>query len=153
MQQDSKKAFTLFELLIVLSILSVTVLLLVPVGIQMLRQTTVEEFAREISSTMFTQQQRAFNGLDDIQHGVAFQGNQLIAFGGDSLGSATYTELYDLPGGMSFSSINLLDAGSEIRFRPNELEPSTTGSVDVTKGQVTYRISINAIGAIEIDLI
>lgn len=153
MKLAHKKAFTLFELLIVLSILTATVLLFVPIGIQILRQNTVEEFAREISSTIFTQQQRAFNGLDNINHSVVFQTNSIIAFGGDSLPTATYTEVYEFPNGMSISSINLSDAGSEIRFVPNELSPSASGTVDITKGQVTFRISINSIGAVDLDLI
>lgn len=139
------QGFSLFELLVVMGILLMLSALVFPTTIQKTQETKLESYASQLTTDIYYQQQRS--SLKNMSEGISFGSNQYTLFDGDSLATATGTDIKRYPANIQITSVSLT-SGNEMFFPSGEFKPLSYGTLVVTDGRNSIRIYINREGLI-----
>lgn len=150
MVDNNYKGFSLVEVVLILGLFGIIAVIFIPFSIRQLTFSKLESSSKQMSSSIYLFQQYGASRKNDSSHGVAFNYGSYTLFEGDSLSTASYTEIYDLPSGTNINSINLTNSANEIVFEKGEFKPDEYGYVRVSDGSDSYRIVINKEGLIDI---
>lgn len=143
--ENKLNGFSLFEVLVTMAILMMLSLLVFPVTIQKAQETKLQGYASQIVTDIYYQQQRAFQ--KNLKGGVALGVNTYTLFDGESLVTATETDLKKYPSNVRITSI-VLAGTNEIVFQNGEFKPLSYGYFEVTDSMNLIRVYINREGLI-----
>ncbi|MDO8663472.1 MAG: prepilin-type N-terminal cleavage/methylation domain-containing protein [Candidatus Wildermuthbacteria bacterium] len=141
------KAFTLFEILIVLGILAILASLTLPMGLEFYRSQQLEASSQGIVQALRKVQFQAISQERDSSFGVYLAGHNYILFQGNSYASrdSGYDEVSDIPQILNVSGL------AEAVFSKLEGIPNATGDIILASGGNTVKININAVGRINLE--
>lgn len=150
--QQFCSGFTLLELILVIAITAIIIGLGFPIFGNFYLQEEVQSTSYQLLQNLRWAQAKTLAGEADEQYGLYFDfdNKQYILFQGDSYDPGAD---YLIPQKYS-SAINLsIDFGPEpeIVFARLTGEPSNTGEITITTGDITMVININKVGKIEIE--
>lgn len=135
------RAFTLFEVLIVIGILGVMALFTVGIDTRSISRSTASAESTELLQMLIHARSRAMNNEYQMPHGVYIDTNNFVLFRGNSYGSAVATEL--TPRSTHVSAVG----ASEFVF--TQLSGTTSAqTVTLASGADSVDIDINETGAI-----
>jgi len=146
-----KKAFTLLELVVVITLLGIMV------GLSALYYQTsqvradVNTQAAVLVSYLRLAQSNAMAGNDNESYGVHLETNLYVLFEGSSyVPDADSNIELELPPTIVIQNIVLNGGGSDVVFTPPQGETSTYGSLEIFSSQInkTIPITITSIGTI-----
>lgn len=132
--------FSLFEVLITIGILMTLSLLVFPLAINKTQETKLESYASTLVTDIYYQQQRS--ALKNISGGVSMGVSTYTLFDGESLATATDTDIKRLPG-----NIRIVN-GEDIFFNQGEFKPVTDAMFTITDGTYHVTVYINREGLI-----
>jgi Tfp pilus assembly protein FimT len=138
-------AFTMAELLIVITIVTVLTMLTLPLGVDFYRKQNLDEVTGDILGALRRAQNQAVFQLNDSAFGVEFLSGSYVIFQGSSYAGRTQSEdeAFTISGGVTTSGI------TEVVFAKHTGIPDTTGTLTLTSGSDTKTVNINAYGKIE----
>lgn len=139
------KGFSLFELLITMGILMTLSLMVFPLAINKTQESKLESYASQLVTDIYYQQQRAT--YKNMSGGISLGVSTYTLFDGDSLVSATETDIKKYPSNIQITSVNMLD-GNNIFFNQGEFKPVSYGTLILTDGMNSLRVYINREGLI-----
>lgn len=142
------KAFTLIEMLLVISIFGAVATLSLPFLISSPLDARLEKNINEIKGSLMDQQSYAYSRNNNKKYGVAFSSNNYSVFTGDTLATAEDHVTYPLEKGVTISSIYLTGGTNEILFDIGNYQPAVTGGLNLTDGFKTYQIRITTEGLV-----
>jgi type II secretory pathway pseudopilin PulG len=137
-------AYTTLEVLVVIGIMVLVSGIVIPVS---LRQTKLNELsitAKDLHSNIFLQQQNAFAGKNDSNHGIYLQGDGYWIFEGEDFANSTKKDFIAFNKGITLSS-----GAEEIIFEKSSQKPNSNKSLVLSFSGHTYLILISDEGAIE----
>ena len=138
------KAYTTLEVLVVIGIIMLISTMVVPVSI---RQTKLNELTiagRNLYSHIFVQQQNAFSGKNDLNHGIYVEQEGFWLFQGDNFNDADVKEYFTIGKG-----IEVVSGNTEIVFPKGSQKPTDETSIVLTFANNNYVILINEQGVID----
>jgi len=137
--------FTVIELLIVISLITLFSFLTAPFSIEFYREQTLDEEAQFLANNLKNTQSHAMAGKDDIAWGVEFLSEKYIIFKGGSCGEGTTHRTVNLRGGVE------LEGDSCVLFKGGTGVPNNSAEVTIKHGEErSYIINITEGGAISI---
>jgi type II secretory pathway pseudopilin PulG len=139
------KGFSLFEILLIIGILLLITMLVFPVTLQKTQKSKLEEYAKQLTTDIYYQQQRS--SLKGISGGISLGSNGYTIFDGDSLSTATETHFKEYPNNIHIEGV-ALTLGNEILFTSGEFRPAVYGNMIVTDGRSLIGVYINREGLI-----
>jgi len=148
MLKKNLKAYTLLELLIVISLTALIAALLFPISLKQIGENKLKNSTRNLTSLIFNSQQNAYARREQEAYGVVFQSGGMTLYSGDNYATATSQEYIDLENGITITQINLNAGGSEVNFPAGEFKPSTAGTIVLSEENNTYKIILNEEGYI-----
>jgi type II secretory pathway pseudopilin PulG len=143
------RGYTMLEILVVIGLLFIISMFAISISIPQVRDSEISSTVNGIESEIFSAQQRAYSGRDGKSYGVRIVNGEYISFIGDSYAAAEATDSFDIPGGVTVSSINLDDGGDEIVFLSGELKPNTSGTITFSDDSNSYVVEINSQGLVD----
>jgi type II secretory pathway pseudopilin PulG len=146
----SLRAYTLFEIIIVLGIVSVLAMLLMPVGLKQLQGNKLDKDTYNMFSYIYTQQQNSYSRLENKTYGISFESDKFIIYSGVNLASADWSEENILNSGNRISQINLTGGVHEIHFQSGSFRPNVSGTIQIKDEEQTLQLEINPEGLISI---
>jgi len=149
MDNQYYKAFTIFEIVLILGIMMLLALIVIPVSVKQLRGAQAKALADEMHSNLFTQQQFAYTGKNGKSYSIAFFNDHYSIFTGQSL--ATSEDIFDIEyPGETYSEIFFSNGGNEIVFNIGSIKPSTSGYINITTETESYQVNINSQGLAQV---
>lgn len=139
-----KKAFTLIEILVVLSLFSIVVMIGVPLSQSNLVQSELETAVEVSVSSIRIAESYSRSGKYDSEWGVNFQNNRVIVYKGNVF--ATREQQYDIE--TVFSDKITFTGLSEVSFSKIRGIPANTGSIFINTPYGDHTISINTFGGL-----
>lgn len=136
----SSKGFTLVELLIVLTVLSIVSSSLVVAFYTLTRKTDLDTSRDNIISTLNIAKNKTLASEGADQYGVYFDDSssdtssdphKYILFQGSSYADASFEEIHDLPATVEISSISFSGVGDEVVFSRLEGNTNNNGSITI----------------------
>ena len=150
-------ALSYIEILIVIGMLAVASALMLPITITELGSQRVAFHANNVVTLAFAAQQDAFSQIGGSAHGIRFNTDSYDVYDGSSYATATFSYNVELPEGLEFTSIDLTNPSSnpttEYVVDRGNLKPDSKGTVTISDGAKTYRITLNEEGAIYYEII
>lgn len=140
------KAFSLLEIILIMGAFIIMTLIFLPIGINELQSSKVDNVVKDIRSQIYTQSQSAYTFKNNKDYGIALFQDHYIIFTGTTLAQAENQTRYDLSAEIKISEINLNTLGSEIVFVKGSFKPNAYGSFKIITGNVAYQITINSEG-------
>ncbi len=137
------KAYTTLEVLVVIGLMVLITGMVIPVS---LRQTKLNELTvsgKDLHSSIFLQQQNAYSGKNNSNHGIYIESNGYWLFEGESFATSTSKDYMPFGKGIFTTTGNV-----EILFEQNSQEPDTEKIIVLTYSGYSYRIRINSEGSI-----
>jgi len=144
------EGFTLIEILLTLGILLIIATLVFPITLQRAQRSKLESYANQLTIDLYYQQQRS--SLKEIPSGINIDSNGYTLFDGESLSTASETQVKTYPANISINSVSLT-SGSEILFPAGKFKPSIYGTLVITDGQYSALIYINREGLIGYEIL
>lgn len=144
------EGFTLIEILLTLGILLIIATLVFPITLQRAQRSKLESYANQLTIDLYYQQQRS--SLKEIPSGINIDSNGYTLFDGESLSTASETQVKTYPANISINSVSLT-LGSEILFPAGKFKPSIYGTLVITDGQYSALIYINREGLIGYEIL
>ena len=144
-KKNNLKGFSLFEVLVTISILMLLSLVVFPVAINRTQENRLESYASQLVTDIYFQQQRSY--LRNSPGGVSLGVNTYTLFDGDSLDVASDTDLKTYPSNIRITSISM-SGSNEITFLSGEFKPVSYGTFVLTNGMHNFRIYINREGLV-----
>jgi|GEM_PF-5380547 len=138
------KAFTLFELLLVITILSLVTVIAMPFSVRQSKGAKAEESAIDITSAIKTIRNRASSGYLDTPWGIAFQSSRYTVFRGESLATSSNKYTVELSPDVRISNIGV----TEVFFEKNSVKPNRSGSIELESFGRRYGINISNEGVV-----
>lgn len=142
------KGFSLLEIIVTIGLLLLLSALVFPTTLRKLNESKARDYASQIVTDVYFQQQRARN--EGVPTGIHFELNKYTLFDGDSLSTATEKDIKKLPKGIVLTNINMTDSNS-VLFLGTEFKPISFGDLRVTVGLSGVKVNINQEGLIEYD--
>ncbi len=143
-----QKGFTIIELILVISILSILVVLYSSVGTSFLVRNNTVNIVNQFASDLRIAQLNSLSSKRDSAWGVRVQNNQIILFTGNNFATRdqTYDEIVSYPGTISISPNN-----SEVNFA--KLSGDTTLATYTVTNNIgeTSTIKINQLGRVNVN--
>lgn len=146
-RKDNLDGFSLFEVLITLSIMMLFAAVAFPIGIKQNQKSKLESYASQISNDIYYQQQRSL--LRAIPSGVRLGTHSYTLFDGESFESSEYKDVKTYPQNISITNISLSSSSLEISFEEGSFKPKYYGSFRLTDGTNNISVFINQEGLIE----
>ena len=140
------KGFSLFELLVTMGILLLLSTIVFPLATQKAQMSKLETYASQLVTDAYFQQQEAY--LKGFQRGLSISSDGYTLFDGESLATATDTDIKKYPRNISIESISF-SSGNEIVFPEGTFKPSSFGTLIISDGTFSVRVYINQEGLIE----
>lgn len=142
------RGITLFEVILVMGLISLIAGILIPISSQSLSRTNINSESEKLASSIWRVMQYAYTGKNASSHGIAFQSNGYIVYEGINQASSSEQTLEQFPEGITVSNINFGNGGNELNFSQNTIFPNTSGFLIITDGITSNRIEINSEGFI-----
>lgn len=137
-------AYTTLEILIVIGVMILITGMVIPVS---MRQTKLNELSiagKDLHSNMFLQQQNAFAGKNNIEHGVYIQNDGYWVFEGEDFENSSKKDFFSFGKGIvSTSGIK------EIIFEQNSQKPNSPQTIILNYSGYNYSVVINHEGIID----
>ena len=143
--KNKLKGFSLFELLITMGILMLLSLIVFPVATQKAQESKLESYASQLVTDIYYQQQRSAHRA--VPEGISLSANGYTLFDGETFLDATETDTKDYPNNIRITSVSITN-GDDIFFPAGEFKPFSYGSLVITDGLHSIRVSINKEGLI-----
>lgn len=139
-------AFTLIEILVVLSIVTALGFFIVPVSINQLVFARLDSTASTIVTSIYKQQQNNFSGYQDSEYGVVVNSNSIVLYSGPSANAALDSSV------ITFDGVNISTnlASNTVHFE-NGLIPSSTGSIYISSDGKTSEVVVNSYGLVYVN--
>lgn len=141
------KAMSLFEVIVVLGIFSMTVVLTFPYSLALINRDRANAETKKIAYLLFHEQQDSYAGLDGKSYGIAFFEDRYTVYTGASLSSAETSDTIYLQSPIRISSISL-SSGNEISFPVNSFRPVQSGFLIVTDAHSSFKVEVTSEGVI-----
>ncbi|MCC7289648.1 type II secretion system protein [bacterium] len=138
-------AFTLLEIIVVVAIITLLGSFLIPITISQIYSSKAEAMASIVASSIYNQQQNAFNGYENAEYGLLIQSDRVIMYTGNSYAQNISTKQILTEGVVLGAS---LGGGIEIHFEKNDLRPNVSGSVTAVFGSSTSVVQLNSEGLV-----
>lgn len=140
----NQRAFTLFELLLTMSLIAVMFVMSVPLYQNFLYRSEIDDAVNIYYKGLKVAQGNASSGLYDTSWGVAFSNYEIIIFAGSSFSgrNTDHDRVWNI--GNRFSLTGL----TEITFSKFYGIPSSSGSINITNNGITKTLNINEKGQI-----
>ncbi len=138
------KAYTTFEVLVVIGIIILISGIVVPVSIRQTKLNELSVAAKDFHSHVFVQQQNAFSGKNNSDHGVYIENEGYWLFEGESFNDAEVKEYFTFGKG-----VTLLSGNTEMVFSKNSQRPNNESTVVLTFDDRNYVILINEEGVLD----
>lgn len=148
MARKKISAYTLLEMIIIIGVFSALALIFLPVGIEQIQASKIENVVKDVQSLIYSQSQSAYTYKANKNYGIAFYSDHYIVFSGDSLSQADSQTRYDLSSEIKINHINFNDSGVELHFAKGTFRPHTFGSFEVSTSYSSYQITINTEGLV-----
>jgi prepilin-type N-terminal cleavage/methylation domain-containing protein len=148
-QNFSKKnlgGFTLIEILIVISLISILIFFLVSIGLNFYKSQQLESQAQTILQILRRAQLKAMAIEFDSSFGVYLTNSNYTLYKGSSYATRDlqYDEVFELPEIINVKGL------SEVVFSKSEGKPNITGNIILTADSQQKIININEIGRINL---
>ena len=144
------KGYTLIEVLVVIGLLLVITAVIMPLGVSILNRQDAKNSSENIKSLIFYYQQRAYSGDGDSDYIVKFNSSNVQFYKGSDTSTGVLDQTITLKSGVYIPSTNLTGGTNEILFTKNNLLPSSSGTITFTNEGISYLLSINQEGFMEI---
>lgn len=146
-------AFTYIETTIVLGIFAISAFLLVPLSFSQLSSNRVSFHASDIASWVFSMQQDSFTQKEGSAHGIRFEEESFYIFTGSSYETSIHSTRLDLNNGVEISelSLNSVETGEPtdtLLFPRGDIKPTATGTIQLSDGRSSYKVTINKEGVV-----
>lgn len=138
------KAFTLVEIMLVLSIFAIVAAIAVPLTLNWQNSEETELVTLTIVDGVRTAQNKARSNVEDSDWGAKVQTDKLIVFKGSDFSTRDQSFDEDFP----FSQLVSVSGKSEIVFQKNSGRLPTTSSTQISLGEYSWTISINKLGTV-----
>lgn len=140
------KGFSLLEIIVTIGLLLLLTALVFPTTLKNLNDSKVRDYASQIATDLYFQQQRARN--EGIATGIYFENDKYTLFDGENFSTATEKNIKKLPKGITLTNINMTTNSSTL-FPEMEFKPTSFGDLRVTVWKSSAEVSINQEGLIE----
>lgn len=140
--------FTLLEILIVISLISILASFVVSIGLDFYKSQQLETHSQGVLQTLRRAQLKAMSVELDSSFGVYLTDDNYTLFKGNSYAErdSQYDEVSDLP-----QVITLNNPPKEVVFSKFEGKPSLIGNIILNSNGQSRRISINKVGRINLE--
>lgn len=140
------KGFTLFEIIIVMSLAVLLAIIAVPLSMNLFRSQQLMTTTGTVLSTLRHARSQAVFQKNDSSFGVKFLPESYVLFQGSSYATRVQDEdvLFLIPATVSVSGI------SEVVFAQRTGMPNTTGTILIMAGTASRSVNINQQGIIEL---
>ncbi len=142
------RGFTLLEMLVVMGIIGSVSLVAMPITINQIKQTNLQQTVRDMNSAIFLYQQNAYASKNSKSYGVYFESDKYTLYIGESFATAEVTEPTILQSDVSISQINLTGGGNEIKFTAGGFRPTASGTIVLSDAFNSFALDINSEGLI-----
>lgn len=147
------RGFSYIEIVIVVAILGLTTTLMIPFTFSEISKSRLSYHSKDLASVIFTAQQNAYSQIGGSGHGIRFNDDDFDVFDGSSFATAASSYNVQLNYDITFTDIDLVDVVSssntnEVVFDRGDFKPDATGTVTLSDGAQTYRITINKEGLV-----
>ena len=150
-----KRGFTLLELLIVLTLMSVIAVLILPPFMDFRSRQLLDSQSDLISAVLYQARAHTLASKNNLVYGVHFETDELTLFSGDSFNAeAEDNQVIDLDSAVTLANISLIPDPNDIIFERLTGEASSSGFVrlELTNDSTQFKvININQNGIIEIE--
>ncbi len=138
------KGFTLFEVLIVVAIMTILFSLTIPLGLSFYRNQQLGVHSQGIVQVLRMAQLKSISAEDDSSFGVYLTNDNYILFKGSSYltRDPQYDQNFNLPLIINVSGLR------EIIFSKLEGKPNVSGNIVLISDENSIKIHINEIGTI-----
>lgn len=137
------KAFTLIELLLVISLFALTSAIVVPFTINQVTRSQIDAQVDKLRSSIFLVQQNAYTGKNSGSFGIYFGSDTYTVYEG-----LLNSDIEQLPSNIEITNVSLNDLSNEIIFSDNSIIPSTYGDITLSDGVNTIVLTITEQGSI-----
>ena len=149
MRNNFIKAFTLIEILFVISILGILLAIVLPQFNNMRSNQILNSSVADIVSVINKASSQSLASLDSSVYGVRFDSDKVTIFKGTSFDVNSPTnEIVLVNSPASISNISLTGGVASFYFNRLTGIPSATGNVTVTVSSVSKSITIDSLGKI-----
>ncbi|TSC69431.1 MAG: Uncharacterized protein G01um101466_28 [Parcubacteria group bacterium Gr01-1014_66] len=145
------RGMSLIELIIILAILGIMSLLGISAYLRSREAQTLLSEGQNILATIRRAQAHTRAGVEDNTWGVQLETNRYIFFRGASYGTATFTQIYDLPSSLTIANIVLAGGRQDIVFERITGKTVSAGTFVVqTSGNppVTFPVTLDVAGQV-----
>lgn len=142
-----KKGFTLFEIIIAISILLIIIALALPKFSEFRTTQIHSSSVADVLSSLDQARRNTLNSLDSSSYGVHFEASKIVIFKGTAYSAQDANNidvLFTSPS--SITNITLSGGGSDIYFNRLNGTPNKTGSITISTGNYAKIITIGATG-------
>lgn len=142
-----KKGFTLFEIIIAISILVIMLVVTLPKFSEFRLVQVQNATITDILSSLDKARSDTLNSLDSSSYGVHFETSKVVIFKGTSysiLDANNQDIIFASPA--SITNISFSGGGSDIYFSRLSGTPNKTGTLTITTGNYSKTITIGATG-------
>lgn len=142
-----KKGFTLFEIIIAISILLIIIALALPKFSEFRTVQIHSSSIADVLSSLDQARRNTLNSLDSSSYGVHFETSKIVIFKGTAYSAQDANNidvLFASPS--SITNITLSGGGSDIYFNRLTGTPNKTGSITISTGSYAKIITIGATG-------
>lgn len=139
------KGFTLIELILVISILSLLGVIVTPFATRFVGTNNLEVATDQILGSIRKAQAYSMDGKDDSNWGVCLVGGDTVRMFSDSCASLGTSEDFVLPGNVSVSGF------TETSFSKRRGEPSNALSIVVDNNIDVITIDMNIAGGLDVN--
>ncbi len=141
---NKKKAFTLFELLLSMSLIAIIFVMSVPLYQNFLYRSEIDDAVNIYYKSLKMAQSYSEDGFYDTSWGVAFSNYEVIVFSGSSFTgrNATFDRAWSIGNRFTVTGV------TEVVFNKLHGTPNTTGAINITNNGITKTITVNAKGQI-----
>jgi Tfp pilus assembly protein FimT len=141
---DNRKAFSVMELLVVLTIFMVVVVEVSSFSSRWYLQNSLDSTKNMLVSSIQKAQNYAISKKGNLTWGVCLTGGTLRMFGG-SCASPTIKDDYTVPSNVTMSGL------STVTFSTFRGEPSSAQSITLSGNNKTYTVTVNLAGGLDVN--
>jgi len=146
------RAFTLFEVVIVVAILASSIAVVISWTLNALDQAKLQATTESLLGHVRRQQTSARSTRSTVAHGIYFENAQYTIFAGADYASSdpTTRQVFSLPAQITFSDVTLTGAGNELIFNRASGETAQDGTVTLSHEDLSEEntLTISSVGLV-----